>query len=157
MSGEVQATVREVNGQLVLDDPAAEAVIRVVEAHNRGIALGNCRATLDADRVRLSHFVRRIAERGDDPNEVCVVCIRVDDPHGRPLADALMPGYDWQSIRDKGETPYARGLAMRGGIGDALAIFERAAAERLADIKGVAIVVIDCGVADVYRASEVGG
>ena len=51
------ARVREVNGQLVLEDPQAMAVIKAVEKHN-------CRATLKMHYERVQHFTRRIAEKG---------------------------------------------------------------------------------------------
>src|SRR6185436_4774477 len=53
----------------------------------------------------------------DDPTAVAVVVLlNVDDVHGGPIADMLMPGHNWQEIRDRGEVPFARGLAMRSGI-----------------------------------------
>lgn len=139
------AVVREVDGQLVLDDPIAVAVIRVVEKHN-------CRNTLELNADRVKHFKRRLTERGMTPDQAVIVLLNVDDVHGGPLADALMPGHNWQEIRDKGEVPFARGLAMRDGIQKALGAFDKDAATKLQSISDVAVVVVDYGVAEVFAA-----
>ena len=139
------AVVREVDGQLVLDDPVAVAVISAVEKHN-------CRNTLELNADRVEHFKRRLTERGMTPDQAVIVLLNVDDVHGGPLADALMPGHNWQEIRDKGEVPFARGLAMRGGIQEALGAFDKDAATKLQSISDVAVVVVDHGVAEVFAA-----
>lgn len=61
-----------------------------------------------------------------------------------------MPGFDWQKIRDRGEVPFARGLAMREGIRDALGFFDQEAATKLRDMTTV-VVVVDHGVAEVFE------
>ena len=132
------------DGQLVLDDPAALAMVRAVEKHN-------CKATFDAHAERISHFVKRVAERGLTGREVVITVVNVDDPHGGPLAEMLMPGHDWQPYRDRGEVPFARGLAVRGGIEDALSLFDLEAAEKLRAEEGIAVVVVDYGVAEIFR------
>jgi len=139
------AVVREVDGQLVLDDPVAVAVISAVEKHN-------CRNTLEMNADRVEHFKRRLTERGMTPDQAVIVLLNVDDVHGGPLADALMPGHNWQEIRDKGEVPFARGLAMRDGIQEALGAFDKDAATKLQSISDVAVVVVDHGVAEVFAA-----
>ena len=139
------AVVREVDGQLVLDDPVAVAVISAVEKHN-------CRNTLELNADRVEHFKRRLTERGMTPDQAVIVLLNVDDVHGGPLADALMPGHNWQEIRDKGEVPFARGLAMRDGIQEALGIFDKDAATKLKNMNDVAVVVVDHGVAEVFAA-----
>lgn len=139
------AVVREVDGQLVLDDPIAVAVIRVVEKHN-------CRNTLELNADRVKHFKRQLAERGMTPDQAVIVLLNVDDVHGGPLADALMPGHNGQEIRDKGEVPFARGLVMRDGIQKALGAFDKDAATKLQNISDVAVVVVDHGVAEVFAA-----
>lgn len=142
--GEPQgAVVREVNGQPVLDDPVAVAVIHAVEKHN-------CRNTLELNADRVEHFKRRLGELGMTPNQAVIVLLNVDDVHGGPLADALMPGYNWQEIRDNGEVPFARGLAMRDGIQEALGTFDKDAATKLQSMSDVAVVVVDHGVAEVF-------
>jgi len=98
-----EAKVYEVDGQLVLDDPAALGMIRAVGKHN-------CTKTLELNAERISHFRQRIEERGDSPNDMMIVIINVDDNEmSAGLADALMPGHDWQAYRDRGEVPFAPG------------------------------------------------
>ena len=118
-----RAVVREIDGQLVLDDPDAVAVIHAVEKHN-------CRNTFEMNADRVAHFKRRLAERDMTADQAVIVLLNVDDVHGGPLADALMPGHNWQEIRDRGELPFARGLAMREGIQEALGTFDKEAARR---------------------------
>ena len=139
------AVVREVDGQLVLDYPVAVAVISAVEKHN-------CRNTLELNADRVEHFKRRLTERGMTPDQAVIVLLNVDDIHGGPLADALKPGHNWQEIRDKGEVPFARGLAMRDGIQEALGAFDKDAATKLQSISDLAVVVVDHGVAEVFAA-----
>ncbi|TSC69826.1 MAG: hypothetical protein G01um101470_953, partial [Parcubacteria group bacterium Gr01-1014_70] len=105
---------------------------------------------LNADRV--AHFKRRLTERGMTADQAVIVLLNVDDVHGGPLADALMPGYNWQEIRDRGEIPFARGLAMREGIQRALGTFDKEAAEKLQGMTDVAVVIVDHGVAEVFAA-----
>ncbi|HEA84359.1 MAG TPA: hypothetical protein ENI04_00005 [Candidatus Wildermuthbacteria bacterium] len=63
-----------------------------------------------------------------------------------------MPGHNWQEIRDQDEVPFARGLAMREGIQEALGTFDDEAAAKLQDMIDVAVVVVDYGVAEVFTA-----
>lgn len=144
--GEPQgAVVREVNGQPVLDDPVAVAVIHAVEKYN-------CRNTLVINAERVEYFKRRLTERGMTPDQAVIVLLNVDDVHGGPLADILMPGHNLQEIRDRGEVPFARGLAMREGIQHALGAFDKDAALKLQSMTDVAVVVVDHGVAEVFAA-----
>jgi len=142
---EPRATVREVDGRLVLDDPDAFGMIMAVEKHN-------CRNTLLLNIERVIHFITRMAVLGKSSDEVVIVIINVDDPHGGPLADHLMPGHDWQEYRDRGEVPFARGLVDREAMGEILATFDQMAADKLADAGGNAVVVVvDRGVAEVFE------
>lgn len=142
---EPQAVVRMINGQLVLDDPVAMAVIKTIEKRN-------CRNTLTLNADRVTHFKQRLTDHGLTAADAVIVLLNVDDVHGGPLADALMPGYNWQEIRDRGEVPFARGLAMRTGIQDALETFDKEAAAKLQEMVEVAVVVVDHGVAEVFPA-----
>lgn len=137
----------EANGQSVIDDPVAVAMISAVGKHN-------CRNTMELNADRVEHFKQRLTERGLTPDQAVIMLINVDDVHGGPLADALMPGHDWQKIRDKGEIPFVRGLALRDGIQEALNVFDKDAAIKLQEMKmnTVAVVVIDHGVAEVFEA-----
>ena len=140
-----RAVVREVNGQLVLDDPDAVAVIRAVGKHN-------CKNTLELNIDRVEHFKRRLTERGMTAEQAVIVLLNVDDVHGGPIADMLMPGHNWQEIRDGGEIPFARGLAMRDGIQEALGVFDVEAAKKLQEMTVVAVVVVDHDVAEIFAA-----
>lgn len=141
-----RAMVREVDGKLVLDDPDAAAVIRVMSKRN-------CRVTLELNADRVEYFKQRLADRGMTPDQAVIVLLNVDDVHGGPLAEVLMPGFDWQEIRDRGEVPFARGLAVREGIQEALSAFDTEAAAKLQDMIDVAVVVVDHGVAEVFSAA----
>jgi hypothetical protein len=140
-----RATVREIDGQLVLDDPDAVAVVNAIERHN-------CRRLFEINAERVRHFRQRAKDRGLTADDVVVALLAVDDPHGGQLAEVLMPGFDWQSIRDRGEVPIARGLAGRAGIQSALEMFDPQAAAKLREATEVAVVAVDCGVAEVTTA-----
>jgi hypothetical protein len=142
-----RAMVREVDGQLVLDDPDALAMIRAVGKYN-------CKGLFDLNADRVVHFVKRMKDGGRSPLNVVIVLINVDDVHGGPIAEALMPGHDWQEYRDRGELPVARGLAGREGIEAVLADFDKEAAEKLKDMKGIAVVVVDHGVAEIFGVAQ---
>ncbi len=142
------ATVRrDANGQVFLEDPEGRTFVRAV-------GKANCEKTFEAQTDRVAHFTQRMRERGDSPEHVMIVLINVDDTAlSRSLADTLMPGHDWQVIRDTGATPFARGLATREGIQIALDSFEQEAGEKLAGMPGeIAVVVFDHGTAEVFRS-----
>lgn len=140
-----QAVVREINGQLVLDDPMAVTIIKAIEKHN-------CRNTFELNADRVTHFKQRLADRGLSASDVVIVLLNVDDVHGGQLAEAMMPGHNWQEIRDRGEVPFARGLAMRAGIQEVLGTFDKEAATKLQEMTDVAVVVVDYGVAEIFPA-----
>lgn len=144
-SDEPRARVREVNGKLVLDDPDALAVARAVAKHN-------CRATLDVQIDRVRHFKKRMAELNRTAEEVVIVLINVDATFGADLANALMPGHDWQQYRDRGEVPFARGLAGREGLQRCLDVIDNDASKKLCDLVGLAVVVVDRGTVEVFAA-----
>lgn len=147
-----QATVQEVDGQLVLIDPEAVAVARVVGIHN-------CKHTFKINQERIDYFAER--SRLQPPGSVVIVILNMDDPVGAVLGDALMPGHDWASIRAQGQIPFARGLAQRFGVADFIAEYDvesLAALEALdhipTDYKSqLPVVVIDHGVVAVFPAS----
>lgn len=143
-----KARVELIDGKPALVDPDAMAVVRAVAKHN-------CHKTLLMQAERLRYFVMRTAVRGDSPEDIVVVCLNVDDGHGGALAEALMPGHDWRAIQARGETPFARGIAGREGIQEALSVFDADAADKLKRFAGLAIVVVDFGVADVFSPSAV--
>lgn len=106
-----QATVREVDGELVLDDPVAVEVIGTVERIN----------LYRADEVAVKRLEARAAEKTKETGEeFVVVVIEVDDTLWRPLADHLMPDHDWDQFRKLGQIPIARGVVPRKFIVDLL-------------------------------------
>lgn len=61
---------------------------------------------------RLAQMAHRaIHLKGLSPDQFVMVCIKVDS-RWRWIVDQLMPGYDWQQFRDRGEEPIARGSAL---------------------------------------------
>ncbi len=142
-----QATIRVIDGKIVLDDPIAFGVIQAVNKFN-------CQFTFDMNINRVCHFNKRISELNRTPEELVITVINVDDVHGSHIAEILMPGYNWQEIRDRGEIPFARGLADRKGIQDILESFDKEAANKLKMKQGVAIVVVDNGVAEIFSFTE---
>jgi len=146
-NGYPQATVREVNGGLVLDDPVALAMIKAIGKHN-------CRVTLKNNLDRVEHFIKRAEELKKSSAEVVITIINVDDVHGGPLAESMMPNTNWQEFRDHGEIPFARGLALRSGIQEYIEIFDKEAAEKLRGMNELAIVVIDNQVVEIFSAKK---
>jgi hypothetical protein len=71
------------------------------------------RTILDLNTDRVGHFKNRLRVNGCTTSTHVMVILYVDDPHGRVMADLLMPGYDWNPFRFRSEKPYARGLADR--------------------------------------------
>ena len=146
-----RAVVREVAGKIVIDDPDARAVIRAVDREN-------CRRLVrERMRDRVEHFVRRIAELGRSGAELLVVVLNVDDLNGGALAEVLMPGHNWQAYRERGELPYARGLAERPALQAAIAEFDPTAGAELAAIAGVAVLVMDFETIAAFDAEEICG
>jgi hypothetical protein len=141
-----RAEVREVNGELVLYDPVGCAVARAVAKHN-------CLNTFKHQAERVAHFRNRASELMRSPEEVVIVLANVDTPLGREIADALMPGHDWQQYRERGQIPFARGLAMRNGIQGFLDVVDHDAAAKLREADCLSVVVVDCGVAEVFDAA----
>ncbi len=104
-----RAFVDVVDGRPVLNDPDALAVIQAIQARNRTVSRGILREQVD----RIKYFTGRVKEKGLAVNEVVIVIINVDSMGVGILVELLMPGQNWQSIRDKGQVPLARGLAPK--------------------------------------------
>jgi len=139
--------VRVIDGQVVLDDPAALGVIQAIENHNKAQIVHSFMLNHD----RIEYFLARMDEINLSPDEYCVIIACVDDENGSAIADVLMPGYDWQSIRDLGQVPFARGFAKKDFLIHALEFINPVAAEELKNIKGKKVtIVIDCNTADIY-------
>jgi hypothetical protein len=141
------AVVREINGQLVLDDPMTVAMIRVIEKEN-------CKNIFTLQKDRVEHFKKRMIEQGLSSEEAVIVLINADDVHGSDIAEHLMPGTDWQAMRDKGEIPFARGLATKEGLVGILKLFDKEASKKLQKMTSTAVVVVDHGVAEIFDADN---
>ena len=111
-----------------------------------------CQSTLELNSDRIPHFKLRAEQLGFSPRQVVIVLLNVNDEHGGPLAEQLMPGEDWKRFRDRGQVPFARGLAIRSGIESVLRLFDDEAAAKLHAMKGLSIVVVAHGVAEVFAA-----
>lgn len=131
------------NGELVIVDPVAVGVATAVAKHN-------CRTLLEMNADRIKHFRQRAVDLGYTDKQVCIAILNADDAHGRILADMSMPRHDFQQYRDRGELPVARGLVTRDGMEAALSTFDDQAAVKLQEFEGLAVVVVDHGVAEVF-------
>jgi len=122
------------------------------------LVLNNCQDIFNINTERVAHFRERARVLNKSSDEVVIVILCVDDRLGGPIADSLMPGYDWQKIRDSNDIPYARGLAGRDGIQGVLASIPETlkAADRLRNHKGkdVAVVVVDFNTAEVFTNGQ---
>lgn len=145
MSEAPRATVREIDGRLVLDDPDALAMIRAV-------AKNNCKGTLAGHAERIAHFKERAVIRGVD--NFVIVLLNVDDRVGAQIAEMLMPdqGPMWQQLRETGQIPYARGLAGRDGLEELVTELDAETGAKLRGMAGkVAVVVFDHGVVEAFE------
>ncbi len=140
-----RAIVREANGRLILDDPDAVALGNAVNKHN-------CKKTLELNGDRVLYFKRHMQAKGYSPHQTLIFVLNVNDRNGGPLAEALMPGMNWQQFRDRGEIPFARGLVSREAIQGLLNDVDKDAAEKLRAVNNHAVVVMDHGAIDVFEA-----
>ena len=138
-----RAYVTEVDGKLVLIDPVAYAVIKAVNK-------SNCENTYIAQMDLVEYFQKRILEKDLDPRGLVIVLINVDSLYGFEIAEVLMPGHDWQQYREKGEVPFARGLAIKGGIANMIAIFDKEASDKILSITNIPVVVLDYDVVEIF-------
>jgi hypothetical protein len=152
MTDTPRAIIREIDGQLVLDDPDALAVIRAIEREN----IRRFLATTEAMRDRVWHFASRIRDpHGDDGTRWLVIMLCVDDPNGAVLAEALMPGHDWGAIRARGEVPWARGLADRAALQSMLDAAYPDVGNELRAIAGVAVLAMDRGIIAAFAEKDI--
>lgn len=118
----------------------------------KAIGKANCMNLFDLNTDRVEHFKNRVTELNRTAADTVIVLINVDDVHGRSIADILMPGFNWQEVRDRGMVPIARGLASKAAIQDMLAQFDVEACKKLKGMTELAVVVVDEAVAEVFPA-----
>lgn len=143
-----RATVREVDWQLVLDDPDGLAVLTAVNKHN-------CKNTFREQAERVVYFATRASARSPSDTPCVMVILNADEELGGNMAEILMPGNgaQWQAMRDADQVPFARGLAGREGMQRVLDEFDAVAAEKLRLMTDVLpVVVMDYDVIEVFRA-----
>jgi hypothetical protein len=141
------AYVKEINGELVLIDPVAEALIDA-------IGKDNCFKTMKGQLERVQHFRKRMSELQKDPKEVVIVLINVDAPFGKDLAEALMPGHDWQQYRDQDQIPFARGLAMKESVAKYVKNFDEQVYDLMISSNDETVLVIDHGTAMAFHLKD---
>lgn len=140
-----EAYITIVDGKTVLIDPIGYALLQAVNK-------SNCKTTFDTHAERIEYFKKRVTEKKLDPKTVVITVINVDSPYGTDIAEALMPGFDWQQFRDKGEVPFARGLAMKEGMVEMIAVFDKEAAKKIDEVEGIPVIVVDHSVAEIFSA-----
>ena len=102
----------------------------------------------DANAERMKYFKDRAVELGRTGHDSVITLINVDCPAGGVLAEALMPGHNWQRFRDIGEVPVARGLVPKDGVLAFLGATGFTTAEReLREANKLMFVVLDSEVA----------
>jgi hypothetical protein len=145
-----EAYVTEIDGQLVLIDPVAAGVIEAVNSYNSK-QYNHCIITFHSQIDRVVHFAKRIKELNNDPKNVVILLANVDNDLGAALADALMPGYDWQQFRDRGEVPFARGLVARAGIQSLLDNINPSEGEKLRNANdNIVVLVVDYDTSEIF-------
>lgn len=91
------------------------------------------------------------------PTDFFVICVEVDDPNWRELADHLMPNENWQRFRDQNQVPFARGAVFFDSIGEyvirtvpALATMKSAKYMKKVSTKQIITVICGAGGASLY-------
>lgn len=129
------------SGQVVLDPEKSATDEQIARSQS---AMDFFQA--NAERIR--HYKQRVEDLGRTGQDTVITLINVDDPIGRVLADILMPGHDWQTYRDAGEIPVARGLASKSGIPEFLeGVGYGVAASELLGTNDLRVVVLDVDIA----------
>lgn len=121
---------------------------RAVERHQIRVLMYN------DHRDAIARFVKRFDQGRCDRKEFMIIVANVDDPCGTELANDLMRGVDWSSIRAKGQVPYARGVVTRSAYQDMFDSHFPDVAAELRAIRGVAVFVCDNGILTAFDADE---
>jgi hypothetical protein len=142
------ALVQEARGKPSMYDADVLAFAKIIRAEKKK----KCGYTLELHAYRVPYFKQRLTHHKMTAEERVILIVNVNDTHGEPLANVLMPEENWQKFRDEGKIPFVRSLVDRKMIQEYLEFFDREAEAKLKDMTGVAIVVIDHGVAEVFPA-----
>lgn len=111
-----------------------------------------CLRLLKLNAEPIARFKARIAELWRTAEDTVIMLINVDDVNGAELADLTMPGHDWQQYRNQGLLPVARGIQDKALMEKVLDVFDTDAAEKLRSNSQLMVVVVDCGVAEIFNA-----
>jgi len=98
----------------------------------------------------IEYFKNKITEKNLNPKDFTINLINVDTPYGEEIAHILKPDFDWQPIRDKGETPFVRGLVMKEDMVNIISFFDKEASAKIDQISGIPVVVVDHGVVEIF-------
>lgn len=142
------------NGQAILHDETALGVMAVVEEHNRSIAGENCRIIYQENLDRVSYFQERLTTTGRSPAEYCMLIADVDDTYGGMLAELTMPGQNWDTYREAGQKPIARGLVGKHWLHNVVEKFDPRVAEQMTFIEDFIVVVVASGIAHVINPDQ---
>lgn len=102
----------------------------------------------NVNHTRLTQLAKRAREKTKDSDtlpkpwrniEHCVVCIDVEDLIWNFLVNLLMPEYDWDAIRARGEHPIARGVVPLAIIENAINQIYPAAGSPIPEVTNIAI------------------
>lgn len=106
------------------------------------------------NKDRLAQLAERAQAKSKETGvQYGVICIDVDDPTWTQLVDILMPGYDWDSHRARGEKPVARGVVPQDLLANTVEKTYPAAGE-LADGKVNICIFASGGILIVPHGSE---
>jgi hypothetical protein len=62
------------------------------------------------NKIQLERIAFNAINKGNNTKDFIVIAIDVDDKYWTELVEYLIPGYDWNQFRRKGERPVARGF-----------------------------------------------
>lgn len=115
-----------------------------------------CVAFLMDQLDRVWYFDERMRQRNLTFEDCVIVILDVDDIHGGPLANELMPGHNWQQIRDSGQTPIARGLAGREGIQEVVDSISKRVGDAMRELHETVVVIMTAGKVGVFAVPPMG-
>lgn len=132
-------------------------VSRAPESDDYQTSKNNCILTLMTGMNRVKHYRNSFHELQLNPNDFVIVLIHADDFHGGQIIKSICQnsGDFSEKTSTPGKIKYFSGILGRPGLDDLLAIFDEDAAEKLKQTDGLAAVVIDYGVAEIYNSSMI--